>query len=85
MLSPEEFKNKLEKIKEGTGNSSPTADLEKESYTIPEEYKDMNSMFYGCESLTTLDLSYFDVSKAEDMSSMFYGCGSLATLDLSRF
>ena len=39
MLNPEEFKNKLEKIKKGTANSSSTAELEDEVYVIPEEYK----------------------------------------------
>lgn len=42
-------------------------------------------MFYGCSSLTTLDLSNFDTSNVTDMGSMFYGCSSLATLNLSNF
>lgn len=41
------------------------------------------AMFYGCTSLTTLDLSNFDTSKVTNMSSMFYGCTKLSALDLS--
>ncbi len=42
-------------------------------------------MFYGCSSLTNLDLSKWNTSKVGDMSSMFYGCSSLTELDLSSF
>ena len=45
----------------------------------------MNSMFYGCNELTTLDVSRFDTSKVTDMGLMFYGCSSLETLDVSGF
>mgnify|MGYP004654049653 CR=1 FL=1 len=45
----------------------------------------MGSMFYGCSSLTTLDLSNFNTSKVTQMGSMFYGCSSLTSLDLSSF
>ena len=46
---------------------------------------DMRFMFYGCSSLTTLDLSSFDTSQVMDMRFMFKGCSSLTTLDLSSF
>ena len=45
----------------------------------------MNGMFYGCSSLTTLDLNGFDTSNVTSMYGMFYGCSSLTTLDLSGF
>ena len=45
----------------------------------------MNSMFYNCLLLTSLDLSNFNTSNVTDMGSMFYGCSSLTTLDLSSF
>ena len=45
----------------------------------------MSSMFWGCLSLTSLDLSSFDTSEVTSMSSMFSGCASLTTLDLTRF
>ena len=46
---------------------------------------DMSWMFYGCESLTELDLNGFDTSNVTDMSYMFCFCESLMELDLSDF
>ena len=40
----------------------------------------MLSMFKGCSSLTSLDLSNFDTKKVERMSDMFSGCSSLTTI-----
>ena len=45
----------------------------------------MQHMFYGCSSLTNLDLSSFNTSKVINMQHMFYGCSSLTNLDLSDF
>ena len=45
----------------------------------------MNSMFYNCSKLTSLDLSKFDTSNVTDMSCMFSGCSGLTSLDLSKF
>ena len=43
----------------------------------------MESMFYNCSSLTSLDLgSNFDTSNVTNMSYMFSECGSLTSLDL---
>ena len=39
--------------------------------------KYMNSMFYHCDALTSLDLSSFDTSKVKSMSSIFQYCESL--------
>ena len=44
---------------------------------------DMNSMFNGCSSLTTLDLSGLNTSKVTTMQEMFSGCTSLTSLNLS--
>ena len=41
-------------------------------------------MFYGCSSLSSLDLSGLDTSKATDMRSMFDGCSSLRTVALGE-
>lgn len=46
---------------------------------------DMSGMFYGCENLTTLDLSGFNTEKVTDMHDMFVFCSSLTSLDLSGF
>ena len=45
----------------------------------------MNSMFNGCNNLTSLNVSNFNTSSVTNMSYMFYGCNSLPSLDLSNF
>ena len=45
----------------------------------------MDAMFYGCSSLTSLDLSNFNTSNVTNMRWMFHGCSSLTSLDLSSF
>ena len=45
----------------------------------------MSYMFYGCNSLSSVDLSTFNTSNVTNMSWMFFGCGSLSSLDLSAF
>ena len=47
--------------------------------------KGMESLFWGCSSLTELDLSSFDTSAVTTMFGMFCGCSSLTELDLSGF
>ena len=47
--------------------------------------KSMEALFYGCSSLTSLDLSGFDTSNVTSMSSMFKWCMSLKELDASNF
>ena len=42
----------------------------------------MNSMFFNCMALTSLDVSNFDTSNVTDMNEMFSGCSSLVTLTL---
>ena len=41
----------------------------------------MSYMFYGCSSLTSLNLS----NNVNNMSYMFYYCSSLTSLNLSNF
>ena len=45
----------------------------------------MGAMFFGCSSLTSLDVTNFNTSKVTDMITMFSGCSSLTSLDLSSF
>ena len=45
----------------------------------------MSSMFEGCSSLTSIDLSSFDTRNLINMSSMIEGCSSLTIIDLSSF
>ncbi len=46
---------------------------------------DMNSMFYDCNKLTTLDLSNFNTSSVSSMNNMFNSCVILVNLNLSNF
>ena len=46
---------------------------------------DMNSMFYGCSALTSLDLKNFNTENVTDMYNMFDGCSDLTSLDLTNF
>ena len=43
-------------------------------------FNTMNSMFSGCNALTTLDISKWDTSKVTDMDNMFDGCKELTTI-----
>ena len=45
----------------------------------------MASMFAGCNSLTSLDLSNFNTTNVTNMAYMFYKCFNLTSLDLSSF
>ena len=45
----------------------------------------MLSMFWGCDSLKSIDFGSFDTSAAKSMTNLFYGCTSLESLDLSGF
>lgn len=44
------------------------------------EVTDMSYMFAGCEELTKLDLSTWDISKVTDMTEMFKDCYTLEAL-----
>ena len=45
----------------------------------------MGWMFFGCSSLTQLDVSGFDTGNVTDMREMFENCSSLTQLDVSGF
>ena len=45
----------------------------------------MYGMFYGCASLTNIDISHFDTSKVTTMFNMFSTCRSLVNIDVSHF
>ena len=52
---------------------------------IPINATSCYDMFYGCKSLTQLDLSNFTTSNVISMKSMFDNCKALTQLDLSNF
>ena len=45
----------------------------------------LDSMFWQCFDLETVDLSIFEPENAEDISSMFFQCHKLKYVDLSNF
>ena len=45
----------------------------------------MESMFYECSGLQSLDLHSFNTEKVTDMANMFNKCSGLTALDLSMF
>ena len=49
------------------------------------EVTDMSFMFFGCSSLTSLDVSGFNTAKVTNMDYMFSGCSKLTSLDVSNF
>ncbi len=55
------------------------------SYLNTSEVTNMGSMFGGCESLTSLDVSSFNTANVTDMYAMFGGCDALTSLDLRSF
>ena len=46
---------------------------------------DMNSMFYGCSALTSLDLTKFNTANVTTMRYMFKECSALNSLNLTKF
>ncbi len=45
----------------------------------------MRNMFSNCSSLTSLNLSKFDINNVINMNNMFSECTSLTSLNLSNF
>ena len=54
-------------------------------YLNTEKVTEMQSMFDGCQNLSSLDLSSFNTAEVGNMLCMFYNCQSLSSLDLSSF
>ena len=46
---------------------------------------DMESMFFGCYALTSLDLSSFNTSNVKNFNGMFMFCNKLKIIDVSSF
>ena len=42
----------------------------------------MSEMFFGCLSLTNINLSNFNTKNVADMSDMFNGCTSLTNINI---
>ena len=61
----------------------------KGNWTIKYSFKNIitnaSSMFSGCDSLKSINLSSFNTSKTTNMGNMFDGCSSLTNINLSSF
>ena len=44
----------------------------------------MSGMFYGCSSLTNINLSNFNTNNVTNMSCMFYRCSSLTNISITQ-
>ena len=55
------------------------------SYLDSSKITNLNSAFYGCNSLKYIYFSYFNTSLVTDMEYMFGDCSSIKFLDLSQF
>ena len=53
--------------------------------TISNKCTRLNSMFYGCNLLTSIDVSNFDTSNVTNMAFMFNSCKLITVLDLSNW
>ena len=62
---------------------SNLASIEGLEYLNTSEVKSMNSMFFRCTKITTLNLSDFETSQVTDMSYMFGACNALTTIYVS--
>ena len=67
------------------GNKSNIKSIKKLKGLDTSNCTSMYNMFGGCSSLTSLDLSNWNISNVTMMDSMFNGCRSLTSLDLSNF
>ena len=54
-------------------------------YLNTDNVTSMYEMFYGCKTLTSLDVTHFNTDKVTNMGFMFYGCSGLTSLDVSNF
>ena len=54
-------------------------------YLNTEKVTNMSNMFWGCSSLTSLDVTHFNTANVTNMSLMFYSCSSLTSLYLTNF
>ncbi len=54
-------------------------------YVFTDNITKTTCMFYGCNSLTNIDLSNFNTQNVTDMSYIFSECSCLTNIDLSNF
>ena len=65
-------------------NFSKLTEIENINLLDTSNVRSMDSMFYKCSSLPSLDVSNFDTSNVTKMDRMFYSCSKLTNLDVSK-
>ena len=66
-------------------NFSNTVTINFDNLIITDNVTTMPSMFFGCSSMTEIDLSNFDTKKVTNMSAMFQRCSKLTNINISSF
>ena len=66
-------------------NCSKLKQIEGLEYLNTQNVTDMNGMFDGCSSLTSLDVKHFNTQNVTDVYDMFSDCSGLTSLDVSHF
>ena len=66
-------------------NFSKLTEIENINLLDTSNVRSMDSMFYKCSSLPSLDVSNFDTSNVTYMGYMFSDCSKLASLDVGNF
>lgn len=66
-------------------NLSGITEINGLEYLNTSETKEMDNMFAGCSSLTSLDLSTFTTNNVVNMTGMFSGCSGLKELKIDGF
>ena len=64
-------------------NMSNIVSIDGMEYLNMSKVSNMSSMFEGCSSLDSLDMSNFNTSSVKNMSALFKGCSSLTNLDVT--
>ena len=64
---------------------SPMSEIDLSGIDSSAYITNMQSMFSGCERLSSLDLSNLNTSEVTDMSHMFDGCDNLKDIKLQNF
>ena len=59
--------------------------IEGMSNLVTDDVTNMEDMFNGCSSLTSLDVSHLNTSKVTTMKDMFRSCEGLDALDVTKF
>ena len=87
VYAPEDPRNLFKPVISGAGYTFyELTTINNANYLNTSKVTTMDSMFYFCGKLTSIDISGWDVSKVTTMENMFWECTSLTTVgDLSSW